>query len=99
MKTFNGILAVITLAVVLGGSNPAAATLSFSGPGGGGNGDYTVSDSPGITIPDNNPSGAAYSINFAASGLTVNPSAANCCCQQAMRRNTAARSKWAWSGG
>lgn len=71
MKTFNGILAVITLAVVLGGSNPAAATLSFSGPGGGGNGDYTVSDSPGITIPDNNPSGAAYSINFAASGLTV----------------------------
>ncbi len=71
MKISKFILAAVTLGFVLGGSHPAQAALSFTGPGGGGNGDYTVSSSPAITIPDNNPSGVAYSINFASSGLTV----------------------------
>lgn len=69
MKNLKGIAAAATLAVVLVSSYPAEATLSFSGPGGVG--DYTVSASPGVTIPDDNPSGVAYSINFGQSGLTV----------------------------
>jgi len=71
MKNFKGILAAVSVWIVIGGSRPAQAALSFTGPGGGGSGDYTVSTSPAIIIPDNNPSGVAYSINFAASGLTV----------------------------
>jgi subtilisin-like proprotein convertase family protein len=71
MRIPNRILATAMLGVVLGGSPPAEAALSFAGPGGGGSGDYTVSSSPGVVIPDNNPSGVAYPINFGASGLTV----------------------------
>jgi subtilisin-like proprotein convertase family protein len=69
MKNFKGILAAVTLVFVLGGGWPAQTALAFSNGGSGSS--YTVNDSPGVVIPDNNPSGVAYSINFAASGLTV----------------------------
>jgi len=71
MKIKKGNIAVVIVCILLGGNHLAQATLSFTGPGGGGSGDYTVSTSPAITIPDNTPSGVAYSINFAASGLSI----------------------------
>ncbi|MEI7534751.1 MAG: proprotein convertase P-domain-containing protein [Verrucomicrobiae bacterium] len=77
MKTLNSKLAVMA-AIVLSGSLPALATIGF-----------TTSDSINYTatagnvsgsgtalstvIPDNNESGVAYGLNFAATGLTINP--------------------------
>lgn len=72
MKNLEGIAAAATLAVVLVSSHPAGATLSVTDFSNGGSGTlYTGSGSGSQVIPDNNPSGVAYSINFAATGFTV----------------------------
>ena len=77
MKTLINKLAVMA-AIVLGSSLSALASINFTGAPGG---DYTatagnVSGSGtalNTVIPDNNESGVAYGLNFAATGLTINP--------------------------
>jgi subtilisin-like proprotein convertase family protein len=70
MKSIERIIAAATLAIIFGASPPAAATLSFSTS----DGTTYLGGASGLNqvIPDNTPSGVAYSINFAASGLNIN---------------------------
>lgn len=69
MKTLNNLIVVATVGIVLGGIHPAEASLSFSTSDGttfaGG------ASGLGQAIPDNDPSGVAYSLNFAANGLSI----------------------------
>jgi subtilisin-like proprotein convertase family protein len=72
MKNLKGVLAVLTVGIALGGGQPASAALyNFSNSGGGTL--YTGGGSSlNQVIPDNTPAGAAYSINFATTGLSIN---------------------------
>jgi subtilisin-like proprotein convertase family protein len=68
MKNLTIFLAATTVGAVLGGTLPARAAIDFTGSGG----DYTAT-ATGLTqvIPDNNPSGVAYALNFGATGLSI----------------------------
>jgi subtilisin-like proprotein convertase family protein len=68
MKNLSNFLAATAVGAVLGGSLPVRAAIDFTGSGG----NYTAS-ATGLTqvIPDNNPSGVAYALNFGATGLTI----------------------------
>jgi subtilisin-like proprotein convertase family protein len=71
MKTLNSKLTVFTAAVLMGGSLTGWAAIDFTATGGG-----AYDANPGIlstVIPDNNLSGVAYPLNFADTGLTINP--------------------------
>jgi subtilisin-like proprotein convertase family protein len=68
MKNLSNFLAATAVGAVLGGSLPARAAIAFTGSGG----NYTASaTSLGQVIPDNNPSGVAYALNFGAMGLSL----------------------------
>jgi subtilisin-like proprotein convertase family protein len=73
MKNLKGILAAVTMVVVLGGSHSAQATISLTPFSNWGSGTlYTGSGSGSQVIPDNTPAGVAYSVNFGATGLSIN---------------------------
>ena len=59
-------LTVLTL--IAGATMTAHGSISFTDNGGG---DYTATSSSSQVIPDNDPSGVAYDLNFGASGLAV----------------------------
>jgi subtilisin-like proprotein convertase family protein len=71
MKILRTIVVGVTLGAILGGG-AAEAALSVTDFSNGGSGTlYTGIGSGSQVIPDNTPAGAAYSINFATSGLNI----------------------------
>ena len=63
-KVWLGMLGVV---LAFGWGQVAHGSIAFSASGS----DYTASSSTAAVIPDNDPSGIAYSLNFATSGLNI----------------------------
>ena len=72
MKILKGILAMVAVWAVLGSDYSMQAAITVTDFSNGGSGTlYTGSGSGSQVIPDNSPVGVAYSINFAATGLSL----------------------------
>ena len=70
MKPVRSLLGKSVAAMALGASLAGHASIYSFAPTGGGS--YTVGAGDlGQVIPDNNPSGVAYTLNFGAAGLTI----------------------------